>query len=40
MCARGLLLALAQDVCQATAMQKTYIILAVFKADIILVIFI
>jgi hypothetical protein len=39
MCARRLLLALAEDVCQAIAMQKTDIILVVFKADIILVIF-
>jgi hypothetical protein len=35
MCARRLSLALAEDVCQAIAMQKTDIILVVFKADII-----
>jgi hypothetical protein len=35
MCAGRLLLALAEDVCQAVAMQKTDINLVVFKADII-----
>jgi hypothetical protein len=39
MCARQLLLLLAEYVCQAIAMQKTDIILVVFKADIILMIF-
>jgi hypothetical protein len=38
MCARRLLLALAEGVCQAIAMQNTDIILVDFKADVILVI--
>jgi hypothetical protein len=39
MCTRRLLLVLAQNVCQAIAMQKTDVILVAFKADVILVIF-